>query len=254
MIRRLLIGLASLLLSWLATALALAAPAVPSSAAHVYHYDGHHAVALRTYTTTERGRPATHNQAAASFGAADHWSDGASARPDGSTPPPAFAYDHSDLLAQVAGTSAATEEQARVLADDLSSLLGTSSAANAGRSRAFQFGNLPPGVLGSTDEFGNITIQHGLTGKVFNETLRHETVHSVLTPPAPLNKLTVGLYNKSGLYRYAEEALAEGYALRSVRVGLAFPLRQGYVSGVRLGLEGGGVAAGVGGLAYGWSQ
>lgn len=133
-------------------------------------------------------------------------------------------------------------------------VVATGVAANAGRSRAFQFGNLPPGVLGSTDELGNITIQRGLSGKVFEETLRHETVHSVLTPRAPLNRLTVGLYNKSGLYRYAEEALAEGYALRSVRAGLAFPLREGYVSGIRLGLEGGGAAAGAGGLAYWWSQ
>jgi hypothetical protein len=61
----------------------------------------------------------------------------------------------------------------------------------ARRARAFQFGDLPRGVLGSTDELGNITIQRGLTGRAFEETLRHETVHSVLTPPAPLNRLTV---------------------------------------------------------------
>jgi hypothetical protein len=118
--------------------------------------------------------------------------------------------------------------------------------------RSFTFGNLPPGVLGSTDELGNITIQQGLTGQVFRETLRHETVHSVLTPRAPFNKITIGLYEHSGLYRYAEEALAEGYGTGNVFKGLRFPIKNGYVSGTRvaaeaglLGVAGGGVACGV---------
>ena len=122
-----------------------------------------------------------------------------------------------------------------------------------GRARAFQFGDFPEGVLGSTDEFGNITIQRGLTGRVFEETLRHETVHSVLTLPAPLNRLTVGLYGKSGLYRYAEEALAEGYATGSLHRGLRFPVSEGYVSIPRLASEAGAVgAAGYG--AYEWAR
>jgi RHS repeat-associated protein len=127
------------------------------------------------------------------------------------------------------------------------------AAEGAGRARAFQFGDLPSGTLGSTDELGNITIQRGLTGKAFTETLRHETVHSVLTPPAPLNRLTVGLYGKSGLYRYAEKALAEGYATRSIGRGLAFPIAEGYVSIPRLAMEAGGLGA-VGFGAYQWAQ
>jgi hypothetical protein len=87
----------------------------------------------------------------------------------------------------------------------------------------------------------------------FEETLRHETVHSVLTPPAPLNRLTVGLYGKSGLYRYAEEALAEGYATRSLLSGLRFPIVEGYVSIPRLAFEGGAVGAGGYG-AYEWAR
>ena len=76
---------------------------------------------------------------------------------------------------------------------------------------------------------------------------------SVLTPRAPLNRVTVGLYGKSGLYRYTEEALAEGYATRSVARGLAFPIANGYVSAPRIAAETvGAAAAGYG--AYEWSQ
>lgn len=109
------------------------------------------------------------------------------------------------------------------------------------------FGDLPDGTLGSTDENGNITIQRGLTGKDFEETLRHETVHSVLTPPAPLNQITTGLYRYSGLYRYGEEAAAETYGTGSLWQGLKFPITNGYVSVPRLGAE----VAGVGAVGYG---
>jgi hypothetical protein len=127
------------------------------------------------------------------------------------------------------------------------------AAEDVGRARVFEFGDLPEGVLGSTDELGNITIRRGLSGEAFEQTLRHETVHSVLTPPAPINKLTVGLYGKSGLYRYAEEALAEGYATRSVARGLAFPVTNGYVSVPRLALEAGGLGAAGYGI-YEWGR
>ncbi len=129
---------------------------------------------------------------------------------------------------------------------------GITSRAGAG-ARGFQLGDLPEGVLGSTDEFGNITIQRGLTGRAFEETLRHETVHSVLAPPAPLNRLAIGLYGKSGLYRYAEEALAEGYTTRSLLEGLQYPVSQGYVSIPRLATEGG-VAGAAGYAAYEWAK
>jgi len=46
--------------------------------------------------------------------------------------------------------------------------------------RNFSYGKLPPGVLGQTDRYGNITIRRGLTGQTFDETLRHETVHSII--------------------------------------------------------------------------
>jgi hypothetical protein len=116
--------------------------------------------------------------------------------------------------------------------------------------RDFSYGDLPAKWLGATDKFGNITIQRGLTGRVFEETLRHETVHSVISRAlGSLSGARMWLYGKSALYRYGEEALAEGYAVRSIRQGLAFA--KGYVTPMRLGLELGGLGVFTGGAAYG---
>lgn len=113
-------------------------------------------------------------------------------------------------------------------------------------------------MLGTTDKYGNITIQRGLTGQVFDETMRHETVHSIISRGlGPLSGARMALYGASGLYRYGEEALAEGYAVSSIRQGLAFPLANGYVTPLRLGLEVGGAGALTGSAAYGiyeWSR
>jgi hypothetical protein len=110
--------------------------------------------------------------------------------------------------------------------------------------RDFSFGDPGAGALGSTDRFGNITIRPGLSDQDFAETLRHETVHSVLSPSwGPLADARMWLYSKSSAYRYAEEALAEGYAVRSVGRGLTFPIANGYVSPLGLGLEFGGLGA-----------
>jgi hypothetical protein len=118
--------------------------------------------------------------------------------------------------------------------------------------RGFSYGGPGPNALGSTDKFGNITIRPGLSEREFVETLRHETVHSVLSPkPGSLlanvrADLHMAGYQRSNLLRYAEEALAEGYATRSVRQGLRFPLAEGYVTPGGLSLE----SAAVGGTAY----
>ena len=122
----------------------------------------------------------------------------------------------------------------------------------AARARTFKFGNLRPGVLGETDVNGNITIQQGLTGQAFTETLRHETVHSILTPPAPLNKITAALYEHSHLYRYAEEAAAETYAKSDLWYGLKYPLTGGYrITIPRLGAELAGVGTAGSAAGYG---
>lgn len=113
-----------------------------------------------------------------------------------------------------------------------------------------------PRILGETDAFGNITIQPGLAPDVFEETLRHERVHSVLSPTRGTllanarAQFQNGLYEHSHLYAYAEEALAEGYATRSLREGLQFPIREGYVTPGRMALEGAGVAGTMGAAGY----
>jgi hypothetical protein len=122
--------------------------------------------------------------------------------------------------------------------------------------RPYTVANLPPGTMGTTDMAGNITIAPGLSSKDFTETLRHETVHSVLTPRrGPFlearRELRGAMYEHSHLARYTEEALAEGYATGSVRNGLTFPFSNGYVTPLRVGLEGAAVGGAVGGAAYG---
>lgn len=118
--------------------------------------------------------------------------------------------------------------------------------------RPYQLANLPPNTLGQTDEFGRIFIQPGQTPAGFAETLRHETVHSILTPGRDaLRKITLGLYDKSSLWRYTEEAAAESYGTLNPFKGMAFPLKEGYVTPGRLLAETGAVAVGAGAVGYG---
>lgn len=100
--RRLLIALASLLLGWLGAAHALPAPtAAAPPAAHVYNYDDHHSSAPWTYATTERGPPATYNDATI-HDADGLWSLGASARTIAAATPAICDYD---VLASFVQTS-----------------------------------------------------------------------------------------------------------------------------------------------------
>ncbi|MCK9876764.1 hypothetical protein MXD59_13410 [Frankia sp. Ag45/Mut15] len=121
----------------------------------------------------------------------------------------------------------------------------------AARARNFTFRDLPYGKLGETDGNGNIFIRRGLTGWVFMETLRRETVYSILTPPAPLNKITLALYEKSRSYRYVEEVAAEAYGTGSLWQGLRFPIAGGYVGIPGLAAELAGVGAATGAAGYG---
>ncbi|MEA2224449.1 MAG: hypothetical protein QOH83_2825, partial [Solirubrobacteraceae bacterium] len=122
------------------------------------------------------------------------------------------------------------------------------------RGRPWTYANLGRNLLGSTDSAGRITVQQGLTGQTLRETVRHETVHSVLTPRNPaLAGRTVAAYEKSHLWRYTEEALAEGYGAGSLSHGLRFPLASGGydLSALRIAAEatplvGAGGAAGYG--------
>jgi hypothetical protein len=136
-----------------------------------------------------------------------------------------------------------------VLGGAIGGVGGRVGAAAQTSNRPFSYGNLPPDLFGVTDRLGRITITRGLSKFDFEETLRHETVHSVLTPSrAGLAKITNALYAKSHLWRYAEEAAAETYGTLSLVKGLSFPLTSGgyglnplRIGGEALGLGGAGL-------------
>ena len=97
------------------------------------------------------------------------------------------------------------------------------------------------GVLGTTSIYGDIKYLSELTGKLKDETILHERIHSILTPKLyPLRNFRVTLamngYNKSFLLRYLEEAIAETaaqvgvYGFKNAVVGVRFPIKGNYVS------------------------
>ncbi len=103
---------------------------------------------------------------------------------------------------------------------------------------------------GWTDKYGNVGLSpHGTqTDRALASA--HESVHSLLSPKA-MNGLRelradvrMAAYEKSHLCKYLEEALAESYAqvkvngLRALPEGLAFPVRNGYVTVERVAKEG----------------
>lgn len=135
---------------------------------------------------------------------------------------------------------------------------GTVAAGALGRMRVpWSYGDTGGG-RGSTDLFGNILIQPGLVGQALWETIRHESVHRFFSPLAG-SLLRTGramfgnwAYQNISLVQYLEEALAEGYATRSLLQGLAFPIRYGYVTLPRV-LGGAAVFGGAiwSGISYG---
>jgi hypothetical protein len=134
----------------------------------------------------------------------------------------------------------------------------TGAANSAGRARniPWSYGNTN-GALGVTDRYGNITIRPGLTGQMLQETVAHEGVHRFFSPrnTGPINRFRalVGeqAYGRSHLVRYIEEGLAEGIATGSLRTGLTYPVRAGYVTPGRTLLEGGLYLGGTSGSAWG---
>jgi hypothetical protein len=107
--------------------------------------------------------------------------------------------------------------------------------------------------------FGNITIQRGLSASEYLTTYRHESVHRFLSPKLPLfrtarAKLGMRAYSNSQFLRYLEEAAAEGYATKSLKRGLQFPLEGGYDLTLRgVATEGAVYVGGVGLAAY-WAN
>jgi RHS repeat-associated protein len=113
---------------------------------------------------------------------------------------------------------------------------------------------LRPGVFGETTTSGDILIQPNLAPKDLAETLRHETVHRLVTPKKPglLRDAMQFSYQHTHLGRYLEEAAAETYAKLNPLKGMTFPFTHGYkINPLGLAAEGSGVAGVVGGLGYG---
>jgi hypothetical protein len=108
------------------------------------------------------------------------------------------------------------------------------------------------GDLGGTDWYGNISLRPDLDADDLRTTLRHEQVHAALSPTqgtmlaGPRAAARQWLYTNSNLYKFTEEALAEGYATGNLREALRFPLRNDYgITPVRLGAEAAGVSGGM---------
>jgi hypothetical protein len=113
---------------------------------------------------------------------------------------------------------------------------GVAETANAGttlrvaRLGEWSYADLPPEALGGTLPDGTILIRRGLQGRVLLETLRHELIHSALRQLPPVRFVVVRLYPCSQLWRYLEEAAAEGYATGRPFAAALFPIREGYVT------------------------
>jgi len=156
------------------------------------------------------------------------------------------------VTAGAATTELLTELRAT---DSGAELLEVAEGAERARLPDWQYGDTH-GALGTTDKFGNVTIQPGLTGQTLRETVRHESVHSFLSPRAPgalqTTRANLGqwAYNNSSLARYFEEGLAEGYATGSVSTGVTYPLAAGYVSLGGVAVEGTLYFGGIGGAIY----
>jgi hypothetical protein len=147
---------------------------------------------------------------------------------------------------------------------------GTSGERNRifGKSTTTQDPGMPAGT-GATDAYGNIKVSPHGTPKEQKLALRHEQVHSALSPKLLLlrdfrAKVAMSAYNKSQLMRYLEEALAEtiaqlrvnGVNVKSVLEGIQFPIRNGYVTLGGVAREAGYVFLGtlaLGGTVYGVS-
>lgn len=109
-------------------------------------------------------------------------------------------------------------------------------------------GLLDRGVMGVTNEWGDVVVSSRLSRAEQQATFYHEQVHQFLTPKLyPLRSIRVQLslegYNRSYLLRYLEEALAETYSqlrtrgLPGLPEGVRFPVANGYVTLAKLGTE-----------------
>ena len=93
---------------------------------------------------------------------------------------------------------------------------------------------LPGSSKGATTYYGDRYISPNLNSAERAKALRHERVHQFFAPKLYLlRSFRVDnirrSYLNSSLWRYLEEALAQGYAARQFFVGVRFPVENGYV-------------------------
>jgi RHS repeat-associated protein len=119
--------------------------------------------------------------------------------------------------------------------------------------------SLSPKTLGETDMLGNITVRPQSRQSLI-ETLRHESVHRLLSPRhGPFRQARAEFnqkyrYNRSDLWRFLEEAAAETYGTGSLRRGVRLAYQEYGVTPRRLVLESAvvvGTLGGVGAAGYG---
>lgn len=105
------------------------------------------------------------------------------------------------------------------------------------------------GSLGETSAYGVIKVARNQSHSEQRLTLFHELVHRFFSPRiGPLRKIraefNMSAYSRSALFRYLEEALAEGYGqlrmygLAQAFSALRFPLQGGYITVSQLTTEG----------------
>ncbi|MFN8818076.1 MAG: RHS repeat-associated core domain-containing protein, partial [bacterium] len=145
----------------------------------------------------------------------------------------------------------------------LRGLTGGLGGVNAMGNRArWAYGKVDEGALGVTDKFGNVTIRSDLAGRELLETVRHERIHSLLSPAeggivADVRATAAGLaYKHSALVRFTEETIAETYATGSLFRGVTHSLSGGYgISLWGVAIEGTGYIGtlyGAGQVGYHW--
>lgn len=121
---------------------------------------------------------------------------------------------------------------------------------------------MKPNLAGETTAWGDIWLNVLHSPEVQEAALYHERVHSFFTPKLYFLRevrvrLNTGSTQYSYLLQYLEEALSEGYALfckrQNVIKAISFPMREGYVTLARMGIEASGFLMGtinIGGIPY----
>jgi hypothetical protein len=122
--------------------------------------------------------------------------------------------------------------------------------------------DLLPAGAGRTDKFGNVVYSTLGSPNDIALVRYHESVHSLLSPKLNLLRefranIGVAAYQRSSLVKYLEEALSETYAqlrvagFKGLPTGIAFPVKEGYVTLRAVVTEGAIATIGVGGTTYG---